>query len=61
MKNGCLQIMIDSEDFPGTGGKDDTDAILNHRNNLAVCTILKLLRTIAIDGFRYVCTRVSMG
>ena len=44
--------MIDTDVIPGTGGKEDGDAILNYRNNLAVCTILKLLRTIAIDGFR---------
>lgn len=46
--------MIETEVLPGTGGKEESDAILNHQNNLAVCTILKLLRTIAIDGFRYV-------
>ena len=48
------QIMIESEASPVPGVKEGTESILAHSNNLAVCTILKLLRTIAIDGFRYV-------
>ncbi len=42
-------MIEDSDLLPGTGGKEESDA---HHNNLAVCTILKLLRTIAVDGFR---------
>ncbi len=51
--------MIESEATPGSagagggGGGEEADSILTHRNNLALCTILKLLRTIAVDGFRY--------
>ena len=43
--------MIEADVVPVVG-EEDSDAILNHHNNLAVCTILKLLRTIAVDGFR---------
>ncbi len=45
-------MIEDSDLLPGIGGKEESDAILTHHNNLAVCTILKLLRTIAVDGFR---------
>ena len=44
--------MIESEVLPEAVKKDEGDAILTHQGNLAVCTIFKLLRTIAIDGFR---------
>ena len=48
-----LQIMIEAEEGEGGGGKEEgAEAILTHQANLAVCTILKLLRTLAIDGFR---------
>jgi len=44
--------MIESDVLPGTDGKEEGDAILYQQDSLAVRTIIKLLRTIAIDGFR---------
>ena len=46
--------MIEAEVLGNSVDKEESNAILFHPNNLAVCTILKLLRTIAIDGFRYI-------
>ena len=50
--------MIESEQLPGgmAGSHDTKEPIILQTDNLAVHAVVKLLRTIAIDGFRYVCT-----
>ena len=40
--------------MPGVAGQDQREAILKNPDNIAVCTVVKLLRTIAVNGFRYV-------
>ncbi len=49
-----LQILIESEQLPGgvRGSHDIKEPIIMQPDNLAVCAVIKLLRTIAIDGFR---------
>ena len=44
-------------------GVDQREAILTNPDNLAVCTIIKLLRTIAVNGFRsvYFVFRMMVG
>lgn len=54
-----IQIMIDTQELPGMAGHDQREAILTNPDNLAVCTIIKLLRTIAVNGFRCECLYVS--
>ncbi len=46
--------MIDTEQLPGgvPGSHDVKEPIILQPDNLAVCAVIKLLRTIAIDGFR---------
>ena len=46
--------MIDTQELPGVAGVDQREAILTNPDNLAVCTVIKLLRTIAVNGFRSV-------
>ena len=48
--------MIESEQLPGgaTGSQDIKEPIITQVNNLAVRAVIKLLRTISIDGFRCV-------
>ena len=55
------QIMIETEQLPGGGSgvEDMKKAILLKPENLAVRTIVKLLRTIAVDGFRCVCVSIA--
>lgn len=48
-----LQILIETQELPGSAGQDQREAILKNPDNLAVCTVVKLLRTIAVNGFRY--------
>ena len=47
-----LQILIETQELPGSAGQDQREAILKNPDNLAVCTVVKLLRTIAVNGFR---------
>ena len=52
-----VQIMIETQQLPGVAGQDQREAILKNPDNLAVCTVVKLLRTIAVNGFRYMFMR----
>ena len=56
-----LQILIETQELPGSAGQDQREAILKNPDNLAVCTVVKLLRTIAVNGFRYVREREREG